>query len=123
MNSKLTLNAPEAPETLREAGKSLWDSVQKEFHIVDSGGVELLAQCCAAADRAAELADLINREGATIYDGKGVLKENPLLRGELANRAFVTRTLARLGILAENKKATVGRPAGQRGWDWDGVRR
>ncbi len=47
---------------LGERGRALWDSLRREFVIADAAGIELLAQACAAADRA---------EGATRRDRSG----------------------------------------------------
>jgi len=42
----------------------------------------------------------------------GVLKDHPLLKHELATRAFVTRALHRLNLDVEAPRDTVGRPPG-----------
>jgi hypothetical protein len=79
------------------------------YHIEDVGGIELLAQACAAADRAEALATIIAEDGETIK-GKNGLRAHPCLKDELAARSFVVRTLARLGITTEAIKP-MGRPA------------
>jgi hypothetical protein len=99
------------PRPLGAAGTRLWAAVTTEYGLNDAGGIEILAQACAAADRAEELADLINKEGAVITV-RGISKEHPALRQELANRAFVTRCIARLGLDVEPVRSTVGRPSG-----------
>lgn len=81
-----------------------------EYAITDTGGAEILAQACAALDRAEELSAQINADGCTIR-GKTGLREHPAIKGELANRAFVCRNLQRLGLNLEPLKS-VGRPAG-----------
>jgi hypothetical protein len=63
-----------------------------------------------ALDRAEELAAVIDNDGPTIMI-RGVLREHPLLKGELANRAFLCRCLQRLGLNFESLKG-VGRPPG-----------
>jgi hypothetical protein len=83
---------------LGEAGRALWDAIQNEFRIEDCGGAELLAQVCAAADRAEALA--IDRDGETIDTTMG-LKALPCFRDEVANRSFVVRVLKRLGMVYE----------------------
>jgi hypothetical protein len=99
---------PDPPRKLGEAGLSLWRAVQTEFQISDVGGIELLAQCCAAADRAEALAARIDTDGETISTRQG-LKAHPCLKDEIAARSFVVRTLQRLGVTDEPVKA-VGRP-------------
>jgi hypothetical protein len=80
------------------------------YSITDAGGIELLCLACQALDRAESLREAIDRDGPMLHTRTG-LRSNPLLRDELANRAFCARTLDRLGINAESVKP-VGRPAG-----------
>jgi|SRR5450755_1858650 hypothetical protein len=98
------------PRALGKHGHALWDKVMSEYQIADSGGVEILLQICSALDRAEELAEQLGREGCTIII-KGVPREHPCLKGELANRAFICRGLQRLGLNVEAVKP-VGRPGG-----------
>jgi hypothetical protein len=44
--------APKPPRKLGEHGARLWRSVTSEYPVEDIGGIELLAQACAALDRA-----------------------------------------------------------------------
>ena len=85
------------PRKLGEHGLSLWNSVQSAYRIDDAGGTELLMQCCQAADRVATLTEAINRDGEVIHTRAGP-KAHPALRDELAGRAFIVRTLERLGL-------------------------
>jgi hypothetical protein len=98
------------PRQLGEHGMLLWQSVMAEYGIQDSGGREMLAQACAALDRAEECALHVQRDGVTVRTKHGP-KENPLLKAELANRSFIVRTLGRLGLDVEAIKP-MGRPAG-----------
>jgi hypothetical protein len=98
----------EPPRKLGEHGMALWNSVQSEYRIDDCGGIELLAQAAAAVDRIEALAAAINRDGETVRTKTGV-RAHPALRDELAGRAFVCRTLDRLGVTTESVKA-IGRP-------------
>src|SRR5436189_1121463 len=54
------------PRPLGKHGEALWHSIESEYHVSDSGGVELLAQACAALDRAEQLAAEIAKDGAVI---------------------------------------------------------
>src|SRR3954470_17558324 len=99
------------PRPLGEAGRALWDRIMGEYQVEDSGGIELLLLACEATDRAAELGQTIQRDGPIVATRSG-LKEHPALKAELANRAFVTRTLQRLGLNLEPVRSSVGRPAG-----------
>ena len=104
------------PRKLGEHGMAPWNAVHAEYRIDDRGGIELLAQACAAADRAEALAACVERDGETIKTRTG-LRIHPAVREELACRAFICRTLERLGLNVETIKAP-GRP-GQFA-DWTG---
>jgi hypothetical protein len=96
------------PRKLGQHGLALWNSVQTAYRIDDVGGIELLAQACAAADRVEALAERINADGEVVHTRTGP-KAHPALRDELACRAFICRTLERLGLNVETIKP-VGRP-------------
>ena len=89
----------------------LWRAVTAEYAIEDAGGVEMLCQACASLDRAEECSAQISRDGITQRVKAGLYKEHPLLKAELACRAFVVRTLARLGLDVEPVRG-IGRPPG-----------
>jgi hypothetical protein len=97
--------------SLGKHGKALWDSVTAEYGIEDSGGIEMLTQACQSLDRAEELAAAIKRDGPIIRH-KGLIKDHPAIKHELAARSFVVRTLQRLGLDVEAVRG-VGRPGGQ----------
>ena len=63
-----------------------------EYDIADIAGREMLAQACAALDRAEELREQIDLDGAVTRYKCGV-RDHPALKHELASRAFVVRTL------------------------------
>jgi hypothetical protein len=97
---KSSTTSPEPPRPLGVSGRALWDRVQAEFRVEDVGSVELLAQACAAVDRAEELAARISADGVKI-ETPGGPKEHPNVKSELACRAFIVGTLQRLGITYE----------------------
>jgi hypothetical protein len=99
------------PVGLGETGAKLWQAIHADYVIDDAGGLAMLAQICAAADRVAEYAATIARDGATIRT-KGGLKDHPLLRHELAAQSFIVRSLHRLGLDIEPARHVVGRPPG-----------
>ena len=111
----LPATGPPPPRKLGLSGLSLWTKVQSEYRIEDCGGVEMLMQACLALDRADALAARIDADGETIVTKRG-LKAHPCLKDELAARAFVVRTLQRLGLNLEPVRPTVGRPGVGRGW-------
>ena len=96
------------PRKLGPAGRQLWDGIMAEYDIQDRGGLELL---CLAAETtrprsAAGRADRCRGRSVRTKNGP---KAHPALRDELAGRAFVARTLERLGLNIETVKP-VGRP-------------
>ena len=96
------------PRQLGEHGLALWNAVQGAYRIDDAGGIELLAQACAAADRVEALATQIDEDGEIIR-GRAGPKAHPALRDELAGRAFIVRTLERHGLTLEAIRP-MGRP-------------
>jgi hypothetical protein len=103
--------ASEPPGKLGDVGLSLWRDIVSSYEFADRGSYETLFQACAAADRAAKLRDIIDQDGEVI-GGRMGLKDHPALKHEIANRSFVVRTLARLGLDLEPLRAGPGRPAG-----------
>jgi hypothetical protein len=91
-------------------GSSLWNVIMSEYHLEDGGGLEILMQACEAADRVAALAEKISIDGAVIQTKNGP-KAHPALKDELAGRAFICRTLERLGLNLEAIRP-IGRPSG-----------
>jgi len=103
------------PRPLGTPGRALWDRVQREYRIEDVGGLEILAQICAAQDRLEALGEQINTDGALLRTRSG-FKANPLLRDETALRAFIVRTIERLGLNVEAVKPPGRPPSGGLGW-------
>ena len=111
--------APKPPRPLGEHGMKMWRSVTSEYPVEDIGGIELLAQACAGLDRAESLAACIAEDGEVIYL-RGSPKAHPAVKDELACRAFVVRTLQRLGLnVVVEQSRPVGRPAAGVGITWD----
>ncbi len=103
------------PRPLGVHGTSLCNAVMREYGITDRGGIELLAQVGGAVDRIEALREAIDRDGEVVIV-RGVPRAHPGLRDELAARAFVVRTLERLGLNVEAVKAGPGRPPRAYGW-------
>jgi hypothetical protein len=102
---------PQPPGKLGAVGMSLWVDIVGSYEFADRGSYETLFQACAAADRAASLRGLIDADGEMVRTKTGV-RDNPLIKHELAARAFVVRTLARLGLDLEPVRSGPGRPPG-----------
>jgi hypothetical protein len=102
------------PRPLGRHGTELWQRITTEFVIEDASGIELLTLACEALDRAQNCSEQIAETGELLKVKNG-FRENPLCKVELANRAFITRTLARLGLEHEPQKA-IGRPTSPLEW-------
>jgi hypothetical protein len=109
-----TSNPLAPPPNLGSTGASFWQSIMAEYDVGDAGGKALLEQAAFAYERAERLRAEIEADGEIIVTRNGK-REHPGLRGELAARAFVVRTLQRLGINLEAVRLTSGRPPGP-GW-------
>jgi hypothetical protein len=112
VSSNNTVRRP--PRKLGKHGTQLWNAVNREVILEDAAGIEMLTLACQAVDRAESCREQIDREGEVTRTKTGA-REHCLLKIELANRAFITRSLARLGLDAEPIR-TIGRPAA-RGYD------
>jgi hypothetical protein len=108
---------PQPTRTLGSAGQALFDRVTKEFQVEDIAGLEILTTACQCLDRAERLKIIIDRDGETIRTHRGALRAHPAMRDELANRAFVVRTLQKLGLNDETLHS--GNP-GYGGLGWEG---
>jgi hypothetical protein len=105
----------EAPSGLGTAGTAFWRRVQAEYGISDVGGVELLTQICGAIDTIELITQAIAADGVAVRARGGVVKAHPLLQSQIQNRAFVARSLERLGISVQEIKP-VGPPTKPTGW-------
>jgi hypothetical protein len=105
------------PRKLGRHGLDLWRTIMADYQIEDRGGIELLAQACAALDRVEGLAERIEADGEIVHGRQGP-RPHPGLQAELAARSFIVRTLERLGLNMEAVKP-IGRPSGPRWKDAD----
>jgi len=101
-----------APGKLGTVGQSLWNDIVRAYEFSDRASYETLFQACASADRAASLRELIDQDGEVIRTKTGI-RDHPALKHELACRAFVCRSLARLGLDLEPVRFGAGRPPGR----------
>jgi|SRR5215831_899760 len=104
------------PRKLGPYGLALWNRIQGEYGFSDTGGIEILCQICQSVDRAEALAEAISKDGAVVYNRAGVPKSHPSIKDELSCRAFVVRSLERLGLNIEALKSGPGRPPSPSGW-------
>jgi hypothetical protein len=83
------------PADLGVAGKELWRQITSEFTLESSAEVQQFYEACCMEDRAVKLRKHIDREGEMV-EIRGIRRDHPCLKHELAARAFVVRTLANL---------------------------
>jgi len=106
-------NAP--PRPLGHHGQSLFDRVLREYDVSDVAGRELLTLASQSLDRAEALREAIDRDGEFLMQRNGGMREHPGIKPELANRAFVVKTLGKLGLDLEPLRTGPGRPT-KGGW-------
>jgi hypothetical protein len=106
------------PGYLGAHGTWLWAAIMRDYDIRDIGGITLLFEACAAMDTAETVAEAVRKDGAVVYSRTGAPKAHPGLRDELAARAFVVRTLERLGITTEAVQPPGHRRDSGRGVGW-----
>lgn len=102
----------EPPGSLGAAGLSLWRDIVANYVFSDRASYQVLFEACAATDRAASLREAIAQDGEVIRS-RGSIRDHPALKHELANRAFVVRSLMRLGLDLEPIRGGPGRPPGR----------
>jgi P27 family predicted phage terminase small subunit len=107
-----TPNPLAPPATLGEAGRRLWADIHGDYIVTDAAGLEMLAQICAEADRVAQCAEVIARDGPTIRMKNGGIRDHPLLRHEVQGRAFICKALRGLGLDIIPARTEIGRPNG-----------
>jgi hypothetical protein len=102
----VVIDVPAPPRPLKRPGLRLWQSVLQDYGLDDVGSLELLCLAAQALDRAESCRARIDKDGEMVG-----ARANPLLKEELANRAFVSRALVRLNLGGElGPKRPVGRP-------------
>jgi hypothetical protein len=109
------IGGAEPPRKLGDHGRALWDRIMTAYDIADEAGREMLTLACQTLDRVEALREQIDRDGATILV-RGAPREHPGLKPELAGRAFICRTLSRLGLDVEPLQPSAGRPPAAVGW-------
>jgi hypothetical protein len=101
------------PRKLGQHGMALWNAVTREYGIDDVGGIEFLMQACLASDRVEALAEQIDADWEIIRTRTGA-RSHPGLKDEVALRAFIVRTIEKLGLNFEAVRPSAGRPPGGR---------
>ena len=112
-NARAKHTQPAVPVPLRSAGDDgpppltltgdrlkLWDDVRARWNL-DSASVALLRNGAEALERAAQLAQQVNVDGATFIDRFGGVRVNPAAQLERDFRGLASRTLQQLAARLE----------------------
>jgi hypothetical protein len=105
------VTGPQPSRPLGAHGQALWRRVLAEYDVSDAAGVEMLTQCCQAVDLAEALSARIAEDGEIVRTPTGI-KSHPAIKDGLTARAFVVRTLQKLGLNFEPLRTAPGRPPG-----------
>ena len=73
----------------------LWNDITTRYSL-DAASEALLRNGCEALERAAQLAEQVNRDGATFKDRFGAVRVNPAAQLERDFRGLASRTLSQL---------------------------
>ena len=109
----------EPPRPLGQSGRELWEEIQAEYQIADSGGCELLAQAAAALDTAEAVGRGNCRRWGPSSAGKTAAREaHPAIRDQLGRPiALSSGRLQRLGVnVSVEPTRPPGRPPKPYGW-------
>ena len=92
-------NGP-APLVLTGERKELFTSIQARWSL-QPASESLLLNACQALERAAELAAIVTRDGATFTTDGGTIKPHPAAQLERDFRGLAARTLTQLAARLE----------------------
>jgi P27 family predicted phage terminase small subunit len=103
---------PKPPATLRGPARKLWQSIQSDYGIIDSGGLVVLDTACEAYARMKQAKATLDTEGLTMRDARDQLKPHPCIKIEADNRAQFLTALKTLNLDLEPLQQAAGRPGG-----------
>lgn len=115
------VRAPSPPSPLEEHGQRLWERIHARYRIDDPAAIAILHGACESLDRAQRAKAEIARDGVSITGPGGYLREHPAARIELQSRAFMARSLVRLGLSLEPVRGGPGRPPTGLGISWENL--
>jgi hypothetical protein len=102
---------PKPPCGLGKAGKALWNKIQAEYGIDDSGGLAHLETACHCADDVQRMRDIVATDGHTVKNRFGAVVAHPLLTQIRSAETVQRLSLRALNLDAEPPKP-LGRPVG-----------
>jgi hypothetical protein len=107
---------PAAPEELGDAGRELWDEINRDL-VLDGRETALLLRACQMADRAAELENLVRSDGLMVPGSTGRQRLHPALAEQRQTIATVGRLLRDLMPRAETPAQRRAVRAARRRWN------
>lgn len=90
------------PVTLTGERLKLWDDVRSRF-VLEPASENILRNACESLERAAQLAEQVNRDGATFKDRFGAVRVNPAAQLERDFRGLAARQLQQLAARMEGQ--------------------
>ena len=90
------------PVTLTGDRKRMWDDVRSRF-VLEPASENILRNACESLERAAQLAEQVNRDGATFKDRFGAVRANPATMLERDFRGLAARQLQQLASRMEGQ--------------------
>jgi hypothetical protein len=107
-----TSAAMQPPSILKTEGKKLWNDIQREYGIGDSGGLSHLETACRCMDDITKFRELVECDGALVPDRFGQLKPHPLISAIRDLESTKRQSLLALNLDVKPAKAP-GRPPGR----------
>jgi len=92
----ITPASPKPSLALTGERLELWNDIRAKFDL-NQADMSLLRTACESLERAAQLAEQVNRDGATFKDRFGGQKVNPACQLERDFRGLAARVLQQLG--------------------------
>jgi hypothetical protein len=90
------------PVVLTGEREKLWHDIRTRWHL-EAASEALLRNACESLERAAQLAEQVNRDGATFKDRFGAVRVNPASQLERDFRGLAARTLQQLAARLEGE--------------------
>ena len=94
------------------AGKKLKQSILSEFDISDRGGLEILDRAIESFCRMKAAEKIIDKEGLTVLNRFGEVREHPALSTERKARAQFLLAIKQLNLDVLPPNHRIGRPGG-----------
>ena len=105
-----------SPSHLSDEAREWWDNLTAEYGIEDEAGRLLLQSAMEAFDRVRDAQAAITRDGVTVADRFGQIKNHPMLTAERDARAQMLTALKQLNLDVEPLRDAPGRPPEGNGW-------